>query len=44
MIAKAVESEAYSTLVKGDVFNKLPFPDDFYDYVIGVGITSYVGK
>ena len=44
MIAKAVESEAYSSLITGDVCSKLPFPDDFYDYVIGVGITSYVGK
>ena len=44
MIAKAVESEAYSSLITGDVSSKLPFPDDFYDYVIGVGITSYVGK
>ena len=44
MIAKAVESEAYSSLITGDVCCKLPFPDDFFDYVIGVGITSYVGK
>ena len=33
----------YGSLVKGDIEQKLPFPDNLYDYVICVGTTSYIG-
>ena len=33
----------YGSLVKGDIEQKLPFPDNLYDYLICVGTTSYIG-
>ena len=44
MLAKAAtRGSSYSCLIKGDFSSKLPFADNFYDYLICAGASSYTG-
>ena len=44
MLDKAKERSRYTSLQKIDILQKLPFPENDFDYLTCVGTTTYLGK
>jgi len=43
MLLKASKNNSYKSLHKADIKKKLPMSDNFYDYLICIGTTTYLG-
>ena len=43
MLLKASKNNSYKSLHKADIMKRLPMSDNFYDYLICIGTTTYLG-
>ena len=44
MLQQANQRNSYTSLVKGNLHDKLPFPENYYDYVVCIGPTTFLGN